>query len=225
MRLRPQSELGWLMLQWLAVLVLGHNVQKDPGLLGGQALPVPVVTELAPQTLAPAASRDTTERAGPVPLWWLSFVSEADVFLGLAIVEGGSETEAVLRAHQLGIHPGGQLMGFEVPPEYRATCEPHQDRSLTADEARALFEAKPIREWEESGGITPEMLEHLDAAGVVVTDTQPPPPPEPEPEWLPPLDHCQVCSGPASTERPVVIVRDGLGRPWAEHVGDCPRDS
>jgi hypothetical protein len=122
MRLRPQSELGWLMLQWLAVLVLGHNVQKDPGLL---------------------------ETEQPVP--------------------------------RTVLYPG--------------------------------------ETWDKNGAVTPEALRMLATTGTVVIDTQPPP------EWLPPLDHCQVCSGPASTERPVVIVRDGMGRPWAEHVGDCPRDS
>ncbi len=37
MRLRPQSELGWQMLQWLAVLVLGHQAQANPELLRGVA--------------------------------------------------------------------------------------------------------------------------------------------------------------------------------------------
>lgn len=175
------------MLQWLAVLVLGHNVQADPGLLrgtgrggenhGGASPSVAVVTNPAPRP-APAAGGDTTERSGLAPLWWLSFVSDADVFLGMAIVEATSEAAAVERATSLGINPGGEALAVDIPAERRAEHEPHRDRLIGADEARTLFEAKPLHEWEEAGEVTPAMLEHLEVAGQVVLYTQPPPEPD-----------------------------------------------
>jgi len=181
MFLRPQSELGWLMLQWLAVLVLGHNVQKDPSLLGGSRRGGKTAALVSRQGNHEAAKpRQVKPRdpgsftLGPAPLWWLSFASEADVFLGLAIVEARNHTEAVQRTLTLGINPGGQVAAIEIPADLRATHEPYRDRLLTEDEARAL-EAKPIREWEETGDLTPEMLEHLAASGQLVTHTQPPP--------------------------------------------------
>jgi len=48
------------------------------------------------------------------PLFYLSFASEAG-FLGVAIVEADDFLDAVKCAHELGINPGGQVLGFPLP--------------------------------------------------------------------------------------------------------------
>jgi hypothetical protein len=254
MRLRPQSELGWLMLQWLAVLVLGHNALNDPSLLRGRAAkPRQAEVRVGGKSIEErAAERPEAPKAAPLecgccrrevnyldgtygtcdacaeclslghcydpaegdqrynvqcchgenhvsalraspadqtvataareaeptdPLWWLSFSDDAKC-LGVAIVAAANELETYFRALHLGIHPGGQMLGLEIPPENRAECAPHQNRLLTVDEAQALFGARSIRELKESGDLTPELLEHLDETGTIRIDTQPPPEPD-----------------------------------------------
>jgi hypothetical protein len=46
--------------------------------------------------------------------WWLSFSGEPG-FLGVCIVQGNDIGEAVIRAHVLGINPGGEVRGFPIP--------------------------------------------------------------------------------------------------------------
>jgi hypothetical protein len=70
------------------------------------------------------------ESREPMRWWYLSFAD--DVFLGAAVVEARGMTGAVMRAHALGINPGGQVAFCEVPPG----CEdnlPH-DRLLSKAE-------------------------------------------------------------------------------------------
>jgi hypothetical protein len=49
----------------------------------------------------------------PTSWWWLSFVDsdkpEGQRFLGVAIVEGNGVGSASLRAHELGVNPGGEV--------------------------------------------------------------------------------------------------------------------
>jgi hypothetical protein len=71
------------------------------------------------------------ERKNPPGWWYLSFVSDDDVFLGVAIVQGQGLITAVRRAHRLKINPGGQLMGLEIP-----------DISLVPEEARERLLSK-----------------------------------------------------------------------------------
>jgi hypothetical protein len=47
--------------------------------------------------------------------WYLSFAD--DGWLGAAIVEGDSIVSAAARAHALGINPGGEVLGVELPAE------------------------------------------------------------------------------------------------------------
>lgn len=47
-------------------------------------------------------------------LWYLSFASPK-AFLGACVVEGDGVVEAVKEAARLGINPGGEVLGFEVP--------------------------------------------------------------------------------------------------------------
>lgn len=45
--------------------------------------------------------------------WWLSFVDEerpeGDRFLGVLLIDAPSDTAAVMRAHMLGLNPGGEV--------------------------------------------------------------------------------------------------------------------
>jgi hypothetical protein len=71
--------------------------------------------------------------------WWLSFCDgnkpAGSQFLGVAVVQiaDGGMIGAVRRAHQLGINPGGEVMGFEV----RAGIDPPVElrEKLVADKA------------------------------------------------------------------------------------------
>lgn len=81
--------------------------------------------------------------------YWLSFVDpdlSAPIdeqvpggggFLGVAIVEADDPIEAVRRAHQLGINPGGQVAIYGPAPD-GVYPESAMNRLLTAAEAQAL---------------------------------------------------------------------------------------
>lgn len=58
--------------------------------------------------------REETER-GVVSWWWISF-ADGRGFLGACIVSAFGMVDAVKQAHLLGINPGGQALGREVPP-------------------------------------------------------------------------------------------------------------
>lgn len=74
--------------------------------------------------------------------WWLSFCDPArpkgEQFLGVAIVRAGGVVSAAAEAGRLGINPGGEVAGADLPMEpdeaWRlAWCE----RLLTREEAEA----------------------------------------------------------------------------------------
>lgn len=71
--------------------------------------------------------------------WWLSFVDpelpEGSRFLGVAIVQAGDFAAAVARAHRLGINPGGEVEGIEMPT-IAATPEDMRERLLGQQEAQ-----------------------------------------------------------------------------------------
>lgn len=72
------------------------------------------------------------------PWWWLSF-ADAERFRGLVITRGTSFIDAVARTHKLGISPGGQVAGSEIPPRVLAMLLPEvRDRLLSKEEAEAL---------------------------------------------------------------------------------------
>lgn len=50
------------------------------------------------------------------PYWWLSFADERG-FLGAVVVPGSSFLEAVTAASLLGVNPGGEVQGVEIPGE------------------------------------------------------------------------------------------------------------
>ncbi len=76
------------------------------------------------------------ERTQPVSRWYLSFADERG-FLGAAIVQAQGITTATMRAHRLGINPGGQVAAYEVPSEVE--IQPGMmDRLLNREEAESL---------------------------------------------------------------------------------------
>lgn len=73
-------------------------------------------------------------------LWWLSYADE-DGPRGVVVAEGSSFLVACVRARTLGVSPGGQVQGFEVPPEQLAALEPLEGTFLTVERAQQLGEA------------------------------------------------------------------------------------
>lgn len=47
-------------------------------------------------------------------VWWLSFANDGG-FLGGALVRGDTFPHAIAEAHRLGINPGGEVQGVELP--------------------------------------------------------------------------------------------------------------
>ena len=52
----------------------------------------------------------------PGKYMWLSFATESH-FRGAAIVEGNEIIECTKKTHALGINPGGQVLGAQIPTE------------------------------------------------------------------------------------------------------------
>ena len=73
----------------------------------------------------------------PAPLWWLSY-ADANASRGIVIARGASFLDAVRRARELGVSPGGQVRGWVIPSSELARLECFEGRRLTEPEARAL---------------------------------------------------------------------------------------
>jgi hypothetical protein len=58
-------------------------------------------------------------------------------FLGAIVTDGNNVVEGVKRAHELGINPGGQVLGIPVP-EDKFVPEEFCNRLLTVEEAIEL---------------------------------------------------------------------------------------
>lgn len=70
--------------------------------------------------------------------WWLSFASTTEN-LGVAVVEGRDMIDAVRRAHQLRINPGGQVAGWPAGADFGPPAEHWRNRLITDwDEKEAL---------------------------------------------------------------------------------------
>jgi hypothetical protein len=71
-------------------------------------------------------------------LHWLSFASEeTGKNLGVVIVHANDIISAVIKAHRLGINPGGQVADFCIDGPISAE---YLNRLLTPEEARVLAE-------------------------------------------------------------------------------------
>jgi len=73
----------------------------------------------------------------PEALWYLSFAAE-EGFRGVVIVRARGMTFALMRAKELGINPGGQVLSFAVPLENEALIPADMyDRLLGREELEA----------------------------------------------------------------------------------------
>jgi hypothetical protein len=67
-------------------------------------------------------------------LWWMSFAdpgrSKGQQFLGLVILEAPTPREAMQKAWDMEINPGGQIMFIELPNEMKAEYERYMNRLL-----------------------------------------------------------------------------------------------
>lgn len=82
-----------------------------------------------------------------MPWWWISFADEEkDEFLGVVITEAADFEVALMKTEVMGINPGGQAAGLEIP-EY--DDRDFVDRLLTEEECRAHFEAKSVAEFKD----------------------------------------------------------------------------
>ena len=78
---------------------------------------------------------------GPTEWWWLSFcdptLPTGSQFLGVAVVQGRGMASAMVAATFLGINPGGEITGIEIPPEH--VPDPvFRERLLSRTEAESL---------------------------------------------------------------------------------------
>jgi hypothetical protein len=70
-------------------------------------------------------------------LWWLSFADWRGP-LGATIVRAHSFPEAVRVAHLLGVNPGGQVCGAEVPADLATMFEGYTERALSREDLERL---------------------------------------------------------------------------------------
>jgi hypothetical protein len=73
--------------------------------------------------------------------WWLSFADgnlpKGTQFLGAAVVEACGMAGAAFEAHRLGINPGGEVLGIEIPDK-GVPPESHRNRLLSREEVEAM---------------------------------------------------------------------------------------
>lgn len=96
---------------------------------------------VSPERIAEVIGAELDE--GDFNWWWLSFADgdlpKGEQFLGVALVRAHGMGTAAMTAHTLGINPGGEAMGIEIPPTFDIPAE-YQNRLLTKDECAALDE-------------------------------------------------------------------------------------
>lgn len=155
MRFRQQSELGWLMLEWLGALCM-PSVTRDAVLgtlrVRHQGRREGMSAGLAHSVMDGSEQTITRTYDGRESFWWLSYADDHRC-AGVAIVRVTGEQSAkhaadVARA--LGLTPAGdwQVMGIQVPEEERALAERFAGRFLTIAEAESAFAAQSIKSFE-----------------------------------------------------------------------------
>lgn len=184
------------MLQWLAVLVLGHNVQENPDLLRG--------AKVAARPHKPGLAGSIPASAS-TPLIECGCCKRTVPSLDGLYLTCNACAECLSLGHCYDPDEGDR--GHNVrcchgenhsPPKFITRVD-HERGEITVS----------------SSALTPEALAMLETSGQVVTHTQPPP------AWQPPLAECQFCSLRATPDRRVVLVQDELGHLWAQHEGGC----
>ena len=87
--------------------------------------------------------------------FWLSF-ADPDKCLGLLVIQAASFPMAVLAANLARLHPGGEVLGVEIPEENMPLIpEEFRNRLLTPEEVILNLQGKKITEF------TKEQLEQL----------------------------------------------------------------
>jgi hypothetical protein len=83
------------------------------------------------------AAREARQRT--LGWWWLSFVDpekpDGQRFLGVAIVEGSGVASASIKAHELGVNPGGAVKGVPLAGDDLPSVE-LRNRFLNLDELK-----------------------------------------------------------------------------------------
>ena len=67
--------------------------------------------------------------------WWLSFYKNEQI-LGVVLLNASDMSEAISRAWEMDLNPGGEIKGAEMPTGM--FHEEWMDRLLTEEEANAL---------------------------------------------------------------------------------------
>jgi hypothetical protein len=72
-------------------------------------------------------------------LFYLSFATDAG-FLGACVVEARTVAHAARRCHELGINPGGEVLGAPIPNELRSKWLPFLNKRVGKAELDAAFD-------------------------------------------------------------------------------------
>lgn len=77
--------------------------------------------------------------------FWLSFADpETGDNLGVNVVDALDFMDAIHKTHDLGINPGGQVLGGEIDP--RLVPDAYVNRLLSKDECAEFTETRSIRD-------------------------------------------------------------------------------
>lgn len=71
--------------------------------------------------------------------WWLSYAAEK--FLGAVIVEAAGFPEAVGVVNSLGVNPGGEVRGFQIPSDAPEVADEWMNRLLSLEDVKNLDRA------------------------------------------------------------------------------------
>jgi len=86
-----------------------------------------------------AAQKRAAEIAAGHRTWWyLSYASQT-AFLGAVILEAYGFVDAVMQSTFLGLSPGGQVMGWALPPEAKLPAEEQRNRLLSRADIEVLW--------------------------------------------------------------------------------------
>jgi hypothetical protein len=104
----------------------------------------PLTTE---EVLAKRDAFLAAESGNPMGIHWLSFCDPhkgvGGQFLGVVVVRERGFTSALMFTHRMGLNPGGEVQGSELPsePRFEKVLKGHFNRLLLREEAIWLSEA------------------------------------------------------------------------------------
>lgn len=74
------------------------------------------------------------EQENPLKWHYCSFATDERGFLGALFIEGHGVVDIMVRAHAMGINPGGQLYCVELPDDAPMPEEKYRNRLLSKEE-------------------------------------------------------------------------------------------